>query len=502
VSIDERFHTAEAEQRQKAAPKKTAGTKKRSASASAAVVADEALGDFPRNDDDLARMIVERYGASMRWVPGIGEWVVWRDGAWTEDEDGVKVRALALRIGRSLAKAALAEKDAAVRSAKRRLADRALNVASLNAALHAAKSLPNVTVPASAFDSDPRVIASAASRLELGASTTSRPIERGDFLRMNTGTRWEPGAIHESWTDFLRTFQPDKETRRWLQALAGYSLLGGNPERLFVICIGGSTSGKSFFAVSLAKALGSYGGSFGLQLLRAKQDSDINVALADSMEKRFIYAEEPSDGWILHADEMKRLTGETLVTVRRPFEKRSRTGEMQFTPWMVANAVPTVRGADTALRRRLVLVPFTQTLTRDEEKVERRRALHDPDYRTAVLAWAVAGAERYLREGWKALETPVKTLAFAAEQLADLNQNEQFLADRCVRKEGYREVPSDLYKEYEMWCEENNIPDRERESLTKFGTYLTRNGFHKRWARTDDGSKREFRFGLALRSRI
>lgn len=461
---------------------------------------DDALADFPRNDDDLARMVVERFGPSMKWVPGIGEWVVWRAGAWVEDEDGIRVRAMVARVGRSLMKAAIAEKDQQIRAAKKRAADRALNVGTVRAALELAKSIPGVSVAAASFDADGYALACSESHVRLGETAVARPIERTDYMRFNTGTRFEPGATHEDWTDFLRTFQPDKEIRRWLQALAGYSLIGGNPERLFVVCLGGSTSGKSFFAVSLSKALGAYAGPFGLQLLRAKQDSDINVALADALDKRFIYAEEPSDGWILHADEIKRLTGETMVTARRPFERRARSGMMSFTPWMVANAVPTIRGADTALKRRVIMVPFSQSLTRAEEKVERRRALTESGYREAILAWAVEGASRYLREGWAALETPAKALAFAAEAIADMNQLEQFLADRCVVGEDRREVPSELYKAYEMWCEENNIPERERDSVTRFGTYLTRNGYSKRWARTSDGAKREFRYGLILKS--
>lgn len=486
-----------------AAVKKPAVEKKAAGPARAArtPVSDEALADFPRNDDDLGRMVIDRYGPSMKWVPGLGEWVVWRDGKWIEDEEGIRVRAFVARVGRSLMKAAKAEADPQVRSAKSRAADRGLNVNGMNAGLGAAKSLPGVSVAAASFDADGEALACEGSRVRLGETTVARPIERGDFMRFNTGTRYEPGATHEAWTDFLRTFQPDKEIRRWLQALAGYSLLGGNPERLFVVCLGGSTSGKSFFAVSLASALGSYGGAFGLQLLRAKQDSDINVALADALDKRFVYAEEPSDGWILHADEIKRLTGETIVTARRPFEKRARSSMMSFTPWMVANQVPTVKGADSALKRRIVFVPFVQTLSRAEEKVERRRALKDPDYRTAVLSWAVEGCERYLRNGWAALETPEQAVTFAAEQLADMNQYEQFFADRCVRDEDVRDVPSDLYKAYEMWCEENNIPDRERESLTKFGTYLNRNGFGKRWV-WEDGTKRQYRFGIALKTHV
>jgi putative DNA primase/helicase len=192
---------------------------------------------------------------------------------------------------------------------------------------------------------------------------------------------------------------------------------------------------------------------------------------------------------------IKRLTGGTTVKARRVFAPVYIERVPAFTPWMVTNNFPTIEGADQALYRRLVAVPFSSAVSKDEEVgtfAARLRALALP----AVLAWAVRGWEMYVREGLA--DVPLAAAEAALLMRGELSDLDVFLSEACEFGGSYRVLSADLYKAYVVWCEQGRIKP---ESSTKFGRHMTNRGHARGLSRVgdrDEDQKARVRLGLRL----
>lgn len=458
--------------------------------------------DFERDDIGNAQRLKVRIGDDVRFAAGLGGWQTWDGERWNLDDEGVLLVRHAMEMARDLKEEAEFIEEPRAKAEFLKFARASCNLGKLKAAVDSLRSLKGITVPAEVFDGNPRLIACSNGTIELmdvEPWVKFRPSAREDYCRLNTGVPYTPKEKHPVWESFLKTFLPRRETRDWVQRLVGYSLFGGNPSRLLVIVIGPTTSGKSFLVDALDAALGGYAGPFGLQMFRSKQSSDLNPELARALPRRFVYAEEASAEWHLHADEIKRLTSGGKAKARLPFARASIEAVPAFTPWMVANQAPTIDHADSALIRRLRFVEFPVSLHESKERTEYRSVV-EGEARAAVLAWAVAGWGKYMQLGFEGLAVPTSAVEFNMDQRTQLNECEQFLAEVCEREATESALAGDLYSAYEMWCNTNGVPERDRKTSTGFGRYLTGVGIPNKRVKMD-GKTVVVRLGIRLKTK-
>jgi P4 family phage/plasmid primase-like protien len=467
-------------------PEEEAPKKKRRSPGQAAAEREEGAR-FPQSDKERAKALADRYGAYLRWVEELQRWIVWdeTEHGWVDDGQSTRrARAYAFRTGETLMKQARATKDQEWLWRNMKSAMVMESTGGTTAALNAMKSLSGIAVPLTSFDADPMVLAAGRTAVTLGKEISTRGLEQKDYCRHNTGIEYVPGATHRVWTEFLDTFLPEPAIRAWFRRQGSYSLRGGNPARRFMILLGASTSGKGFVMSAMGKALGKYAGPFGLQMFRAKQDSDLNMQLIKSMYRRIIFNTETSSAWQVHADELKRLTGgEDRLSARAPHASDMVEAEPSFTPWQATNAMFNVAGMDGAVKNRMLVTPFTNALTRSEEKVEYQSYLNDRKFLEAVLAWFIEGFPEVETMGYNAaLETPPEALALREHVMGDINPSASWITDHLSigGPDDYIGV-SEAYSLYKDWCEESGL-GRDALSSPGFGKYLTNNGY----GRTED----------------
>jgi P4 family phage/plasmid primase-like protien len=230
---------------------------------------------------------------------------------------------------------------------------------------------------------------------------------------------------------YLETFIPDKEDQQVLFGILGTLLRGGNPTRMFPIFIGGTTSGKSQLISALEKLLGDYVCTINVSVFRGNLDDKPRPDLVRAMHRRIAYAVEASKIWELHADQVKRITGGDAVPYRDLY-----AGSVQavprFTPLIVTNEMPRIKGADEALRRRMVVFPFDRTLppALEDAKIKERfiNDTGDGGCLQALLARIVEGA-RYepLKDGVKWTLLPVKFADATMAGFGSLDNIDEFL---------------------------------------------------------------------------
>ena len=460
----------------------------------------EQLFDAPpaRTDIGLAERMVALCGCDLGWTPALGGWIMWDGRRWVRDESETAGLAAMKRTVRTLvqweAKAAGAG-DEPEAVAARKFGKTAQNMKIMRPAVELAKSEPGIPVPGDRWDADPALISVANGTVELTAAGAKlREHRRGDRLTRVARAAYREQATGPTWDRFVREVMPDPKVRAYMQRLAGYALLGSNPHRALVVLLGPTSTGKSTLLEAVVHALGDHAGAFDLGLFRASKDGGAPRAdLVDALPRRLIVTTEASDRWELQADAIKRLTGNDTQKARTLYARTSVERRPAFLPIIATNSAPRIVGADTALWRRLVVIPFEATVTREDEHLGERLRTEETD---AVLRWMIDGFNAYAAAG---LGTPPDACLKAAKRLrADLSLIDAWLADCTVPEPKATEPVSALAQSWHGWCGVNRVPERELISTPALGKQLTARGYAVTFKGTND-QRHRVRTGLRLR---
>lgn len=460
---------------------------------------------FSRDDIGNAERLVRAHGKDMRFDEGLGEWVIWqgKKAVWQIDrhEPMRRAKTIAREIVKKASDQLMMDPDDKAASKLLEWGHKTGNLPRLEAMLKTAQSEEGMSFPNSAFDSDPSLLNCPNGVVELGdAGVNFRETRKEDLHTKVCNVRYQLGATHPLWDNYLDTFLPEAELRVWLQKLAGYSLYGANPERRIVFAWGPTSSGKTTFAELMLDVLGGYGSPFSLSMLRENQDERARADIVRAMSQRFISATEASSEWHLHADMIKRSVGNDRMIARMPHKGTYLERVPSFTPWIVTNNIPTINGADAALYRRLATALFPHSVAKGSEDVRFRRQIgRAAGGLAAVLAWVVEGWNLYVKEG---LEEVPERVALATMRMRDeFSDFDRAIASLCEvgpGMDGYHESPTVLYDAYIRWHEANNGHPRELLSATAFGRALTMRGYAKKQIRVD-GKPNWRRLGIRLR---
>jgi P4 family phage/plasmid primase-like protien len=461
---------------------------------------------YERNDTGNARRFAARYRNSVRWVPAFASWFVWSDrlGVWTMDRDGEAVRMAMETVG-TIRQEAEFEEDPKVKAAILKFANASGNDGKLEAMLKKARDLKGMTLDASALDSNRRILVCPNGTLDLsgdsGGVVRLRPSKLEDWNTVSTGTRYVQEASLPEWNKFLERFQPDLEVREWLQAIAGYTLLGRNPKRLMPVAFGPTSTGKTTFAKALDLALGEYAAPTTMTVFRDNQDERPRPDLVKVLTKRFVYAEEASSSWKLHPDQIKRITGGAPISARVPYAKEYMDIVPSFTPWLLTNHAPTIEGADAALWRRIIVIPFEVQIPEREEDPAFEDVLESEAGRQAVLAWLVAGYQMWLDDPDRISYVPAGAEAAGRRFRAEVSDFASAMEELCEYGEpdAYRVTATQLHQAYTLWCDNNMIKEKDRISLQKMGKELKGLGYARKQVKIE-GQPTWFLTGLRLRN--
>lgn len=331
------------------------------------------------------------------------------------------------------------------------------------------------------LDADPEKLNTAGGLVDLRATT----VEEHDPAHLATH-RTEVALVADRapslLDEFLETVQPDVAQRRYIFKVLGATLLGGNRFRHFILIHGGTSTGKSTFVELMAAALGSVMRPVNVSVFRGSLDDRPRPDLLRALDARVIYTSEASTAWDLHADMVKRMTGGDPIVARGMVSNHMVERVPSFTPVIVTNVMPRIKGADDAVKRRLVVLPFVSTIDQAAEDVDfRHRLVADQAAREQVLRLLILGCRAALQDGFGDAPEAVELASARAFEgfshvplfLEWLQDGEYLVADpdaaasRCVRAD-------DLYRRYSYWVDEfGNDQDRhERLGLRQLGEVL------------------------------
>lgn len=256
---------------------------------------------------------------------------------------------------------------------------------------------------------------------------TDRQPERMDFLTQKAGCALAPaGTMHPIWTAFLdRITNHHIELQKFLQRYIGYSMTGIIAEHAFVFAYGTGANGKGTFINTIVKIFGDYATIADMATFVASKFDRHPTDVAKLRGTRLVVAQETQQGREWDEAKIKALTGgdrQTARFMRQDFFDFDPT----FKLFITGNHKPRLKNVDEAMRRRLLLVPFTVQIPRAE------RDPHLPDKLKpewpAILRWALEGCLEWQRIG---LAPPEIVLQATDEYFAAEDSFSQWLEDEC-----------------------------------------------------------------------
>lgn len=312
-----------------------------------------------RGQARIAYRLAERYQDKLLHVAGIG-WHSWDGRRWAADDRGEAKRAVLAELRQALSDS-LNDKELRADVRKCESASGVAGVLDLAAAL-----VPFAATVAD-LDSDPHLLNVANGTLDLH-TLKLRPHAPADRITKICRGAYQSDTESPLWQAFLTRVLPDEGVRGFVQRLAGVGLLGTVREHVLAILIGVGANGKSVFDKAIRYALGDYACTAEPDLFMHRENAHPTGEM-DLRGVRWVAVSESEKDRRLAESTIKRLTGGDTIRARK-----MRQDFVEFTPshtpLLITNHLPRVPGDDTAIWRRIRVVPFEVVIPADEQDRE------------------------------------------------------------------------------------------------------------------------------------
>jgi putative DNA primase/helicase len=360
-----------------------------------------------------AERFLAEYGDQVRFVPQLKQLLVW-NGSWWRPDAADQAREWARRSIEGL-KAWVVEgtgKEFDRRAAHYRASCRAERISGL---LTVAATACRVSVEE--LDLRPDLLPCLNGTVDLRTGELS-PADPTQFLTEGVALEYDPDARSELWERVVSQACLGKpDLVGFLRRLLGYSATGHAREEVLVIAHGTGANGKSAIFGTVQHVLGPLGASApeGLFTDLGRSGLPHPERVAWLRGRRLVVSYELEKRSALAEGLVKALTGGDTITAREMHGRRFEFAPT-FTPFIVTNHRPRVRGTDEGIWRRIVMVPFEYRVpdaARDESLKERLKSEHAQ----AVLTWLVRGAVEWYAAGLgRPAEVEAATSAFRASE--------------------------------------------------------------------------------------
>lgn len=420
------------------------------------------LAGFNLTDLGNSERFIDDHGEDVRYCWPWSRWLVYDGKRWSTDDAGA-VHKLAKETVRGIYQEAAAAGDEDRRKALAKHASRSEAENRIQAMISLARS--EVPVMPADLDADPWVLNVLNGTLSLKTGEL-REHRREDMITKIAPVEYDQRATAPVWSATLERVLPSPAVRAFFQKLCGYAISGEISEHVLPVLFGTGANGKSTILTALLEAVGEYGMQAAPDLLIAKRGSH-PTEIADLFGMRFVASIEVEDGQRLAEALVKSLTGGDKVRARR-----MRQDFWQFDPthtaFLCTNHKPEIRGTDTAIWRRIRLIPFTETIPPAEQ--DKKLPLKLRAESSGVLAWAVEGCLEWQREG---LDAPEEVRKATGAYRSEMDVIGAFLRDECEVGRNYSQSFQEVYDRYEDWCEEGG---EKPETRRKFNARLKERG--------------------------
>ena len=386
------------------------------------------------SDEALALRFADRHADDLRYVAAWGKWMQWTGTVWAQDDTLTAF---------SLARAICREQSAIANDPH--VAESLASAKTVAAVERLAKADRRLAATIDQWDADLWLLNTPGGAVDLRTGTTrlNRP---GDYCTKITAV--SPSGDCPIWRRFLeRVTGKDAELQGFLQRIAGYALTGDISEHALFFAYGTGGNGKGVCFNTLSALLGDYAKIATMDAFTASQNDRHKTELAMLRGARLVVAQETEEGRRWAESRIKALTGGDPITAN--FMRQDHfTFVPQFKLLIAGNHKPGLRNVDDAMRRRMNLVPFTQTIGPEE----RDQLLPDKlkNEWPGILRWAIEGCAMWREKG---LAAPEAVKAATDEYLAQEDSGAIWLAECCKIDPNLKTGAGELFASWKEWAD-------------------------------------------------
>ena len=285
---------------------------------------------------------------------------------------------------------------------------------------------------------------------------------------------YNPKAESSRFKSFVKEITDyDKELYTYLKTAAGYWATGLRREEKFFVFLGTGANGKSKYLEVLAFTLGSYACLFPTNALtKASNDSSRPTPeLIPLINTRFAHTSELESSNVINDACIKQYTGNAHLLVRKMRQEYSKV-DIFFKIVVDTNYEPNFRRFDDAIKRRLVIVPFTKKFegtARDNNLVTKLQ--NDCQY---ILKWIIDGAHEYFKHG---LHEPPVVKAVTGKYCTEADSVKSFIDNATICETGNLIKSSTLHQAYIDYCNASSYEPLDNKA---FSQVLTKKGYEKK----------------------
>jgi putative DNA primase/helicase len=330
----------------------------------------------------------------------------------------------------------------------------------LHTMLRLARTLPGITLPHTALDSDPYLLNLLDGTLDLRTSTL-HPHNPTDFLTRLIPIAYDPLATSSHWHTFLaRLTNSDAALQSYLQRAIGSTLFGSSPEATAFLLTGLGHRAHQLLLSLLRALLGDYS-THTLTLQRRDLAPTLLTSRLLTLESSsFPHACDPT---ILSA----LLTGNPITTTDA---HTTTTYQPRAILWLSAPELPNLPDKFATLAEYFQPIPLALELTGEEaHHISTQLHLALP----AILTWAIQGYQ-----SWRTEQSTIPTCLTKIMNTFRENHDSlsSFIAQFCTSSPESSIPAHTLYEAYAIWTRASG----ERPiSLTRFGLRILALGYER-----------------------
>lgn len=412
-------------------------------------------GQRSLSDTGNGRRLIDTFGSSVRYTPGIG-WFLWDGQYWRPDAEDLGMKEIAKKLPPIIATEVVHYEEPEKKNEVIKWASQAKSNSRLKSSIDSANSDERIVTGVDSWDGDSHLLGVGNGVVDLRTGELLRG--RPDLhITKRASVGYTQGLRNVRWEQFIDfATGGDKELQEWLQRAAGYTLTGLNTQDILFLVYGPSGSGKNTFVEAMVKALDTkeYSWPLDSSILAQGDGQSSSTDLyhwAELRGRRMVWVDELPESERMKENSVKKLTGSSEISARSPGEKPF-TFQSQAKLWITTNHRPQI--TDDAMWRRLRPIPWSHVAEVPDPDL--KAYLFDPEGGLpAVLSWMVEGAIKYLGSGAR---DPLGSCVAVTEASDIYRKNEDrigmFLNEETKEAEELTLPVKSLYSIYRMWAED------------------------------------------------
>lgn len=285
-------------------------------------------------------------------------------------------------------------------------------------------------VPESELDDrNPDLLNTASGTVDLRTGAV-KPHDPADMITYCLPDAYAPEARCPGFMGVLSTVcGGDDEVMWYLARLLGYCLLGGNPEQKVIFIAGPSGNGKSTLTSVVSEVLGTLAHESQAALITVTKHGRNARTEYSIRGRRLITITETSEYMSIEEAQLKRLTGERVISVDQHYAKAELRTPSTWTILITTNELPNLTNFDAAVRRRVLIIPGGPSVPADRVDPHLAEKILASE-REGILALLISAAGEYYRSRLEPV--PLAVQVTTDKYAADQDTVTAFLADCCT----------------------------------------------------------------------